>query len=262
MRLDFTGKKALVTGGAGGIGLAAARLLKECGAQVWIADLEPERVAEAAVPLACEGLTLDVTDAASLERAFTSLPPFDVLIANAGIAVQAELNATTTESWNRHLQVNLSGVFHCLRLTAAEMKKRRSGSVVITASTNSFDGEQNLIAYNASKAGLLGVMRTAANELGPWGIRVNAVCPGLIRTRLTEKHFTTPEILQPYFAQLPLGRGGLPEEVAAAMVFLASDLASYITGTTLFVDGGQMCSKFATWADVGGEFVGDRWQLP
>lgn len=261
MQLDFTGRKALVTGGAGGIGFAAARLLTECHAEVWLADLEPARVAQAADSLRCHALTLDVANVAAMEQAFPPLPPFDVLIANAGIAVQSELHDTSAATWNRHIEVNLSGVFHCLRLATAEMKKRRTGAVVITASTNSFDGEQNLIAYNASKAALLGVMRTAANELGPWGIRVNAVCPGLIRTRLTEKHFSTPEILKPYFAQLPLGRGGMPEEVAAAMVFLASDLASYITGATLFVDGGQMCSKFGPWPDIGAAFVGDHWQL-
>ena len=131
----------------------------------------------------------------------------------------------------------------------------------MTASTNSYDGEPQLTAYNASKAGLLGLLHTAANELGPYGIRVNAVCPGLIRTPLTESHFSNPGLLKDYFRQIPLGRGGETEEVANAAVFLASELASYITGATLFVDGGQMCSKFATWGDLDAEFSGDRWRL-
>lgn len=262
MKLDFTGKTVLVTGAASGIGNAVARLLKECGAELFLLDLEPERVQAASSELQCEGVACDLTDIPALERAVASLPDFDVLMANAGIAAQAPLWSTGTDLWNRTLAVNLGGVFHSLRLTSAGMKRKGGGAIVVTASTNSFDGEQNLIAYNASKAGLLGVMRTAANELGPYGIRVNAICPGLIRTRLTEGHFTNPEILKPYFAQLPLGRGGLPQEVAAAAVFLASNLASYITGATLFVDGGQMCTKFATWADEGGEFEGDHWRLP
>jgi NAD(P)-dependent dehydrogenase (short-subunit alcohol dehydrogenase family) len=132
---------------------------------------------------------------------------------------------------------------------------------VLTASTNSYDGEARLAAYNASKAGVLGLVHTAANELGPYGIRVNAVCPGLIRTRLTERHFSSPEVLRDYFRHIPLGRGGAPEEVAHAAVFLASDLASYITGATLFVDGGQMASKFGTWDESRAEFSAGRWRL-
>jgi NAD(P)-dependent dehydrogenase (short-subunit alcohol dehydrogenase family) len=135
------------------------------------------------------------------------------------------------------------------------------GALVITASTNSYDGEALLTAYNASKAGVLGILHTVANELGPYGIRVNAVCPGLIRTRLTSTQFTTPEILKRYFQHVPLGRGGEPEEVADAVAFLASDAASFITGAALIVDGGQMASKFGTWTEEHAEFVDDRWRL-
>ncbi len=131
----------------------------------------------------------------------------------------------------------------------------------MTASTNSYDGEASLVAYNASKAGLLGLLHTAANELGPYGIRVNAVCPGLIRTRLTVEHYSNPQLLKDYFRHIPMGRGGEPEEVASAIAFLASDLASFITGATLFVDGGQMAAKFGTWDEARAEFSGDRWRL-
>ena len=139
------------------------------------------------------------------------------------------------------------------------MKSVRKGSVVLTASTNSFDGESDLVAYNASKAGLLGLLRTAANEWGPYGIRINAVCPGLIRTRLTDSSFSNPSVLSEYFKHIPLGRGGEPEEVAQAVMFLASDLASYITGATLVVDGGQMASKYGTWGNQTDTFDGQRW---
>jgi NAD(P)-dependent dehydrogenase (short-subunit alcohol dehydrogenase family) len=141
------------------------------------------------------------------------------------------------------------------------MKTRRGGSIVLTASTNSYDGEARLVAYNASKAGLLGLVHTAANELGPYQIRVNAVCPGLIRTRLTERHFSSPEVLRDYFRQIPLGRGGEPAEVAQACVFLASNLASFITGATLYIDGGQMAAKFGTWSDDSADFREGRWHL-
>jgi NAD(P)-dependent dehydrogenase (short-subunit alcohol dehydrogenase family) len=159
------------------------------------------------------------------------------------------------------LAVNLTGVFRAVQLAAERMKQQKHGSIVITASTNSFDGEADLIAYNASKAGLLGVLHTAANELGPYGIRVNAVCPGLIRTRLTEKHFTDANLLKEYFRHIPMGRGGRAEEVANAIAFLASDAASYITGAALLVDGGQMAAKFGTWNEDRAEFLSDHWRL-
>ena len=141
------------------------------------------------------------------------------------------------------------------------MKEKRRGAIVLTASTNSFDGEANLTAYNASKAGLIGLFRTAANELGPWQIRVNAVCPGLIRTRLTAGSFSDPMLLKEYFRDIPLGRGGNADDVANAVAFLASDLASYITGATLFVDGGQMASKFGVWNEENADFVADHWRI-
>ena len=141
------------------------------------------------------------------------------------------------------------------------MKQQRRGSIVLTASTNSFNGEADLMAYNASKAGLLGILHTASNELGPYGVRVNAVCPGMIRTRLTEPLFGDRRAMRDYFRHIPLGRGGMPEEVANAILFLASDAASYITGASLLVDGGQMAAKFGTWNEDRSDFFGDRWWM-
>ena len=207
------------------------------------------------------GCHIDVTSRASVEAAFLSSGTPDILIANAGVDAQAALANVTEELWSRTLAINLGGVFNAIQAAATLMKPKRRGSIVLTASTNSYDGEAGEIAYNASKAGILGLLHTAANELGPYQIRVNAVCPGLIRTRLTEQMFQTPAIVRPYFQHIPLGRGGSPEEVANAMVFLASDLASFITGSTLFVDGGQMAAKFGTWNDEIGKFRDDHWEL-
>jgi meso-butanediol dehydrogenase/(S,S)-butanediol dehydrogenase/diacetyl reductase len=258
---DFSGKIAVVTGGANGIGAATARVLSRGGARVAIFDLERTDPAAAGAPQGIGGFAVDVTDRASLERAFDQTGPPDIVIANAGIGTELEFGATTEEAWQRTIAVNLTGVFLTLQAAAARMMPRRCGAMVITASTNSYDGEALLTAYNASKAGLLGLLHTAANELGPYGIRVNAVCPGLIRTRLTERHFSHPQVLKNYFQHVPLGRGGDPEEVANASAFLASDLASYITGATLFVDGGQMACKFGTWTDERAEFHEGRWRL-
>jgi NAD(P)-dependent dehydrogenase (short-subunit alcohol dehydrogenase family) len=261
MHLDFTGRTAVVTGGANGIGLAIARQLRESGADVWIFDLAREKPDVVAKSIGARGVAADVTDRSSLQQAFDSVPPVDVLAANAGTGTNEELFSTRAETWDRTIAINLTGMFHTVQIGALKMKPRASGAMVLTASTNSYDGEALLTAYNASKAGVLGILHTAANELGPYGIRVNAVCPGLIRTRLTDTHFTTPEILKPYFQHVPLGRGGEADEVARAVAFLASDAASYITGAALVVDGGQLTSKFGTWTEENAEFVGDRWRL-
>ena len=250
------GKTAVVTGGANGIGAATARLLAEQGATVWIFDREPP-----SADLPARFVTTDVTSRASIDAAFGACGTPDILMVNAGIAEEEAFLDHDADRWDRILAVNLSGAFHTVQAAARLMRERRSCAIVITASTNSYDGEARLAAYNASKAGLLGLVHTAANELGPYQIRVNAVCPGLIRTRLTERHFSDPEILRDYFRDIPLGRGGMPEEVAQACVFLASPQASYITGATLFVDGGQMASKFGTWSEETAEFTEGQWRL-
>jgi NAD(P)-dependent dehydrogenase (short-subunit alcohol dehydrogenase family) len=246
MTIDLSGKQAIVTGGARGIGAAVVRVLRAAGATVHVFDL-PE---------------VDVTRRESIAAAMAKVPAPDIVIANAGVGVPEppDVTAATAENWEKTIAVNLTGVFHTVQLAAEAMKPRRKGSIVITASTNSWDGEATLTAYNASKAGVLGIMRTAANELGRYGIRVNAVCPGLIRTPLTDWYFDHGDVLKPYFEHIALGRGGEPEEVAQAMVFLASDAASYITGTTLTVDGGQLTSKYSTWTDENAVFVKDHWE--
>ncbi len=261
MRLDFHGKTAVVTGGANGIGLAAAQALTACGASVWVLDLTKERPEEIASSIGAQGCVADVTDKASLEAAFDRAGTPDVVVANAGTVFFADLNAQTKEQWDRTIAVNLTGIFQTVQVAAERMKPRRSGSIVLTASTNSFDGEAELIAYNTSKAGILGILHTAANELGPYQIRINAVCPGLIRTRLTTGFFANEPLIKEYFRHIPLGRGGETDEVAKAIAFLASDLASFITGATLFVDGGQMAAKFGTWSDDRADFLVDHWRL-
>ncbi len=248
MRISLDGQRALVTGGARGIGAATAGALRACGAEVIVVD----RLGDAPV---------DVADPQALEDAFARAGALDVVVANAGATLFRRLDEMVDEDWRRLLDINLTGAFHTVRLAARVMKPRRRGAIVLAASTNSFDGEADLAAYNATKAGLLGILRTASNELGPWGIRVNAVCPGLIRTDLTAGHFAQPQLLKDYCRHIPLGRGGAPEEVALAIVFLASPLASYITGATLLVDGGQMAAKFGIWDERMGRFAGDHWEL-
>ena len=261
MQIDFKGRRAVVTGGANGIGYAIAKGLAAANCRVAIFDLEREEPAKAGASLGGDGFVVDVTDRASLEAAFTQVPDLEVLSANAGTAFHGALVDTPMELWDKTIALNLTGVFHTLQLGARIMKARRRGSIVITASTNSYDGEELLTAYNATKAGVLGILHTAANELGPYGVRVNSINPGLIRTRLTGQYFAKPEYLKSYFAGIPMGRGGEAAEVAAAAVFLASDQASYITGASLLVDGGQLTSKFATWKEPAAVYENGAWKL-
>jgi NAD(P)-dependent dehydrogenase (short-subunit alcohol dehydrogenase family) len=257
MQLDLANKTVLVTGGSSGIGLAIVRVFASEGAQVAIVDRnEPE---DGHLP--ARFVRGDVSDRASLENAMKQCGSLDIVVANAGIARQAAFTETDDTLWRETLGANLTGVFLTVQLAAREMKRKRSGSIVITASTNSYDGEANLAAYNVTKAGMLGILHTAANELGPYGIRVNAVCPGFIRTPLNRDAFDNPEIVREYFRHVPLGRGGETEEVANAVAFLASGMASYVTGSALVVDGGQMAAKFGVWNERTAQFHIDRWTL-
>jgi NAD(P)-dependent dehydrogenase (short-subunit alcohol dehydrogenase family) len=256
MELTLKGKTAVVTGGIHGIGRAMARRLAACAAEVYIFDID----SDADIDFPCHQVRCDVTSRESLHAAFDQSGVPDVLLINAGTGIVKPLEATTREIWDKTVALNLTAAFETLQEGAARMKAAgRGGAIVLTASTNSYDGEENLIAYNATKAGVLGLLHTAANELGPYGIRVNAVNPGLIRTRLTQAAFETPAVIKDYFRAIPLGRGGEPDEVAKAAIFLASDWASYITGATLLVDGGQMCCKFGPWKDAEAEFENGRW---
>ena len=256
MEISLNGKTAVVTGGAHGIGRAMAECLQACGASVYIFDIDETRLDFPAQLVSC-----DVTSRDSLSAAFDISGVPDVLLINAGTGIVKSLDETTRDVWDKTISLNLTAAFETLQIGAARMKAAgRGGSIVLTASTNSYDGEENLIAYNATKAGVLGILHTAANELGPFGIRVNAVNPGLIRTRLTQSAFDSPEVIREYFRAIPMGRGGEPSEVAKAAVFLASDWAGYITGATLLVDGGQMCCKFGPWKDGEAEFVDGAWR--
>jgi NAD(P)-dependent dehydrogenase (short-subunit alcohol dehydrogenase family) len=255
MEISFKGKTAVVTGGVHGIGRAMAHCLQDCGANLYVFDVD-----DTPLDFPAERVCCDVTSPESLSAAFDISGAPDVLFINAGTGIVKPLEETTREVWDKTIALNLTAAFETLQIGARRMKAAgKGGAIVLTASTNSYDGEENLIAYNATKAGVLGLLHTAANELGPFGIRVNAVNPGLIRTRLTQTAFDKPAVIKEYFRAIPMGRGGEPPEVAKAAVFLASDWASYITGATLLVDGGQMCCKFGPWKDADAVFSNGEW---
>jgi NAD(P)-dependent dehydrogenase (short-subunit alcohol dehydrogenase family) len=244
----LSGKVALVTGGASGIGRAAARRFVGEGARVVVGDLNEAGLAELARELGDNAVTqrCDVTveddvgrlAALAVER-FGSL---DVAFANAGIGSVQRLVDAELADWSRVLDVNLTGPFLTIKHAARRMT--RGGSIVVTASLNAVQAGVGMGAYCSSKAGVAMLAQVAALELGPAGIRVNAVGPGFVRTALTEGAFALPGVADGYVENTPLGRHATPEEIAGLVAWLASDEAAYVSGSLYLIDGGAHTMRY------------------
>ncbi|MFI6600701.1 SDR family NAD(P)-dependent oxidoreductase [Nonomuraea sp. NPDC050536] len=245
----LTGKAVLISGGSSGIGEAAAARFVAEGARVFLCGVDAEQVAEVVARLgAAGGTACDVSlpgDVEALvEAAEAALGGIDVLINNAGVAWREPFLEITAEHWDRLMAVNLRGMFLVAQAVSRRMVARGTGGAIVNmASTNGLKGEADYAHYNASKGGVLQLTRTMAVELGRHGIRVNAVCPGYISTPLNAQIAASlgEDFVAAYARdQIPLGRTGLAEEVAAVYAFLASDEASFVHGAELVVDGGQL----------------------
>jgi NAD(P)-dependent dehydrogenase (short-subunit alcohol dehydrogenase family) len=255
----LAGRVALVTGGASGIGLATARRFVAEGARVVVGDIDEKALAAVAEDLGDAVVTVrcDVTVEDDVERlAETALERFGglhVAFANAGTATIAPVTNLDLAEWSRVLDVNLTGPM--LTIKHAGRRMERGGSIIATASLNAVQAGNGMSAYCVSKAGVAMLVEVAAIELGPTGIRVNAVGPGLVATTLTEGAFAIPGVVDEYEENTVLGRHAQPAEVANLVTFLASDEADFITGSLYLVDGGAHTKRYpdipARIADMG-----------
>lgn len=243
------GKRVLISGGSRGIGKATARRFLEEGARVFFCGLVEEEVGTTCQELEpfgeIYGLACDVSQEEDVETLVTTaertLGGIDVLVNNAGIAWQEDFLEITLTHWDRIMAVNLRGQFLMAQAVARRMVSAGKGGVIINmSSTNGLVGEDQYAHYNASKAGILLLTKTMAIELGPYGIRVNALCPGYILTPLNQEIYSPDHVAEYVSDKIPLKRAGTPEDVAGAYVFLASDDAAFIHGIGLVIDGGQI----------------------
>ncbi|MCF7936634.1 MAG: SDR family oxidoreductase [Synergistales bacterium] len=240
---DLQNKRVVVTGGASGIGYAtAARFLDE-GSRVVILDIHSEGLdaAETALP-GLEGVVqTDVGSPEEVQRAFAEVDRLmggiDVLISNAGVSYRCPFLDIPPEQWSRVMDINLGGMFHCSREAMSRMDAQGSGVILMTASTNGTEGHPYYTDYNASKAGVILLTQTMALEFAP-RVRVNAICPGYVLTPMQKAEYT-PEMLEATNRKIPMQRHAQPDEIAALFAFLASEQASYITGSVIPIDGGE-----------------------
>jgi acetoacetyl-CoA reductase/3-oxoacyl-[acyl-carrier protein] reductase len=235
--LSLEGRTALVAGGSGGIGAATVALFARAGARVLSVDR-----AGLAVPEGAEGIAADLADPRSCEALFTELAKrtdvLDLVVHAAGITRDKVLWKMSDEDWSEVLDVNLGSAFRLLRGSVPLLRARGNGSIVLISSINGERGKFGQANYAASKAGMIGLARSAARELGRFGVRVNVVAPGLVKTAMTAG--LAAEHLQKAIDETVLGRAAEPDDVAQAALFLCSDLSRHITGQVLRVDGGQL----------------------
>jgi len=248
--LDFSGKVALVTGAASGMGLATAQAFAEAGAAVVLADFKEDAVKAAAQKLVAAGhkafaVRCDVSDdalvAAIVDRTVAEFGRLDAAFNNAGVMARIAPTADSTrEDWDRVIGVNLRGVWSCMKHELRQMERQGSGTIVNNASVGALTGNPGIASYIASKHGVVGLTRTAALEYVKRGIRVNAVNPGLIDTQIARDVVNGDEHAYAELAKhVPIGRAGRPEEIASVVLWLCSPGASYVVGHALTVDGGM-----------------------
>ena len=251
--MNLKGKNAIVTGCGRGIGFEIAKKFLEDGCMVFGCDIDKNRVETAKEILSKSGdfdmMSCDISSKESVDHFIKAAIDYfgerriDVLANNAGIAPFSMFEDITLDTWKRTLDVNLTGTFNMCKGVTPIMKENHHGVIVNMSSTNGILGEEGLIHYNASKAGIILLTKTLAIELGKYGIRSVSICPGFILTELQKEGGVPEEVIKNYIKKIPAGRVGTPRDVANAFAFAASDEASFITGSEIVVDGGQICQE-------------------
>lgn len=228
-------KTVIITGGSRGIGAAAVRAFCARGDRVaFLYEKEDEKAQAVAAETGAQAVRCDVADEAAIRAAFSQLPGADVLINNAGIADYDLINVITPARWRRLFAVNVDGAFYCIRAALPHMLQQQSGCIINVSSMWGQVGASCEACYSATKGAVLALTKALAQELGPSGIRVNCVSPGVILTDMVAN--VAPEVLAELAQEAPLGKNGTPEDVARAMVYLAE--AEFVTGQNLPVNGG------------------------
>ncbi len=237
---ELKGKVVLVTGGTRGIGRAIAERFKDVRAVVYITGTNEERTKAVAEEIGVNGVKMDVTNREEVKRVVSEIlekeGQIDILINNAGITKDTLFMRMKDEDWDRVINTNLNGVYNVTRAVVPAMVKKRSGNIINISSVVGFTGNVGQVNYSATKSALVGFTKSLAKELGGRGIRVNCIAPGYITTDMTEK--IPAKIKEELLKSIPLKREGEPREIADVCLFLASNMASYITGTVIHVNGG------------------------
>ena len=247
---NLSGKRVLITGGARGIGAATAKRFLEEGSRVVVIDRYLPALEEIKnkLPQLDDTLLADVSKLEDVNRVFEHLDQIwhglDVLINNAGISIRHKFMDITPEEWQDVMNTNLTGLFYMAKEAAKRMLAAEKGVIINMGSTSGFTGYHYYAYYNASKAGVIELSRSMALELAPH-VRVIALCPGYVLTPMQEAEYT-PEMMREVDRKIPLGRQARPEEMAAVFAFLASDDASYITGSAITADGGETAGGLAS----------------
>ena len=247
--MDFDGQVALVTGGGQGIGAETARLLARSGAKVVLVDWNEEAAGQIAEEINGAGggaiaTKCDVSNRADVEAtvalAVKEFGRLDILINNAGITRDSSMLKMEPHQWDQVIAVNLTGVFNCSQVAAAQMKEQKYGRIVSASSTSAF-GNFGQLNYSATKAGVIGMTKTMAIELARYGVTANAIAPGFIQTAMTDA--IPADIREVAVSKIPVGRAGIPLDIARTYLFLASPEAGFITGQVIVVDGGRTVAR-------------------